>query len=594
MQKAQPPYGKGLHTKAEVFLPGLSWVARDALQTTEKKTIMEFTYNKYIDDVMQNRITVCKKVKQAVKRHCNDLQKSKTTFPYYFDDKRAQNAIQFFGEMVHTKGLLAGQKLKSEPWQQFIIASIYGWRRKDNNLRRFRRCYIQIARKNGKTFFSAGVGLYDLISENGAEVYSAATKRDQARRAFLDAKNTVKYSKILSKHVQSFSNALVFRDGSFTALSSDYESQDSLNPSCAIIDEYHAHRDDNLLNVIQSGMGQRQQPLLFIITTAGHNLNSPCHEEYERCEKMLEGLKGYENDEYFAMIYELDARDDWRNEANWCKANPNLYVEGAVSIENLRSDYQNALQKSSSEAEFKTKRLNLWVNNADTWIPASKWARCQKRFSEEKLAGLPCYGGIDLSKRNDFTALTLYFPLPDGKVYAKHHFYIPEAQIDIKMKTDNYRIREWIKKGYITATPGETVDYSYMESQIFKDAEVYDIQEIAYDRNLALRLIEDLAGTFNMTDFGQSIVAMSEPSKDWEKLVVDGKLIDNNPVMEWMVSCATIRTDANSNIKVVKPDSMKSSKRIDGVITSIMAYNRLASAVAETEKQNISIDQMIF
>lgn len=448
--------------------------------------------------------------------------------------------------------------------------------------------------RTGRRFFSAGVGLYDLLSEPGAEVYSAATKRDQARRAFMDAKNTVKYSKVLGKHINSLANALVFRDGSFTALSSDYKSQDSLNPSCAIIDEYHAHRDDNLLNVIQSGMGQRQQPLLFIITTAGHNLNGPCYEEYERCAKMLRGLKGYENDEYFAFITELDERDDWKNEANWIKANPNLFVDGAVSIENLRSDFQNALMKSSAEAEFKTKRLNLWVNNADTWINATKWARCQKRFNEDKLKGLPCYGGIDLSKRNDFTVLTWYFPLENGKVYAKHHFYIPEAQIEVKMKTDSHKIREWVKKGYITATPGETVDYSFMREDIYRDAKQYEIQEIAYDRNLGLSLISELADDFQMVEFAQNVVAMSEPSKNWEKLVIDGNLIDNSEVAEWQVSCATIRTDPNGNIKVIKPDSMKYSKRIDCVITSIMAYDRLCANQVSAAAQKISVDDMIF
>ncbi len=555
----------------------------------------DYTYNQYIDDIENGKIIACQKVKQAVRRQSKDLKRSAGTYPYYFDDKKAQNAIDFFGEMVHTKGSLAGQKLHPEPWQQFIIAVLYGWRRKDNKLRRFRRAYVQIARKNGKTFFSAGIGLYDLISEPGAEVYSAATKKEQARRSFLDAKNTVKYSPLFRERIRVLAHSLVFRDGSFTALSSDSNTLDGLNPSCGIIDEYHAHRNDDVLNVIESGMGQRQQPLLFVITTAGHNTNGPCHEEYERCAKILAGVHGYENEDYFCIIYELDKRDDWKNEKNWIKANPNLYVDGAVSIDTLRSDFKKALQKTSDEAEFKTKRLNIWVNAAENWIPDAKWQRCIRRFSENNLAGLPAFGAIDLSKRNDITALTWYFPLPDNKVYAKHYFYIPEAMIDVKMRTDSYLIRQWIKQGYIIPTPGETVDMSFMEKQICQDAVLYDIREIAYDRNLAKLLIQNLCDQFVMIDFAQNITRISEPSKDWETLVVSGRLIDNNPVMRWMVSCATVKSDENDNIKVVKPDSGKSSKRIDGVITSIMAYNRLQVWQADEQQQkNLNIEDLIY
>lgn len=542
---------------------------------------MEYLYNHYIDDVSNKKLTVCKMVRLAVQRHTRDLKASKGTFPYYFDDAQAQRAINFFCEQVHTKGSLARQKLKPQPWQQFIIAMIYGWRRKDNHKRRFRRVYLQVARKNGKTFFASGVGLYDLIAEPGAEVYSAATKRDQAKIAFQNAKNTIRYSKVLSKFIQVHAQNITFGDGKFEALSSDSKVQDGLNPSCAIIDEYHAHKTDELLNVIQSGMGAREQPLIFIITTAGHELSYPCHEEYERVCKMLEGARGYENDTYFAIIYELDKGDDPENPHNWIKPNPNLDVEGALSTEELMIELKNAQQKSTGMAEFLTKRMDVWINNAECWIDDNHWKRCIKRYSEKKLEGLQCWGALDLSKTTDFTAWTLYFSLPDGRKYAKHRFYIPKEQIKIRMKTDTYLVEKWIKQGYITATPGETVDYSFMFEDIRKDAQLYDIQEIAYDRNLSSLIIQPLADSFNMVEFNQGIAYMSEPSKAWEKAVADGNVIDNNPVMRWMVSCATIRTDPNDNIKVIKPQFTKTSKRIDGVITSIMANNRLDNGLSE-------------
>lgn len=556
---------------------------------------VDYSYNQYADDILTGKIPACRMIKLAVKRNQADLKAQEGSFPYRFDDAHARAAIDFFREQVHTKGKLARQRLEPQPWQQWVIAVLYGWRRKDNGKRRFRRVYLQVARKNGKTFFASGVGLYDLVSEPGAEVVSAATKRDQAKIAFTNAKNTVRYSATLSQFVRVHAQSLTCGDGTFNALSSDSKMQDGLNPSCAIIDEYHAHKTDELLNVIESGMGAREQPLIFIITTAGHDLAAPCHEEYERVTKMLEGAKGYENDSYLAVVYELDKGDDPENERNWIKANPNLGVDGAISTDELRKALVNARQKSTGMAEFLTKRMDVWVNNADCWIDDSHWRRCIKRFSEKKLAGLKCWGALDLSKTTDFTAFTLYFLLPDGRRYAKHRFYIPQDMIAVRMKTDSYLVEKWIKDGWITATPGETVDYSYIFEDIRRDAQEYDIQEIAYDRNLSSLIIAPLADSFTMVEFNQGIAYMSEPSKAWEKAVSERRIIDNNPVMRWMVSCATIRTDPNDNIKVVKPQFTKTGKRIDGVITSIMAMNRLDVAMAEqARQQSLDVSSMIF
>ena len=551
------------------------------------------TYLKYIDDVSEGRIPVCAKARQAVARHVRDLKKSeKKTFPYVFDHKKARNAIQFFGQLVHTKGRLAGQRLKPEPWQQFIIASIYGWRRRDDGKRRFRKAYVQVARKNGKSFLASGVALYDLLTEPGAEVVSAATKKDQARIVFEDAKKTVQYSPALRRYIKPLAHSLTCADGSMKPLASDSNTLDGLNPSCAIIDEYHAHKTDELLAVIETGMRARSQPLMFIITTAGNDKNVPCYEEYEKVGKLLSGASGYENDEYFCIVYEIEKGDDWKSERNWIKANPNLGV--SVEIDSMRFAFKNALQKSSDEDAFRTKNLNEWLNVSEVWINDRQWAKCRKRFSEKSLGGLRCWGGIDLSKRIDFTAFTWYFDIGGGKRYAKHYFFIPEGQIDAKMRQDSYLIRQWIRQGYIFATPGETVDYSFMQRAIMDDAKKYDVQEIAYDRNLSEWLIQDLSGSFTCVEFSQSMAGMSEPSKAWESAIVAGKIIDNNPVMAWMASCATVKPDANGNIKPLKPDANKTSKRIDGVITSIMANNRLEAALAEEAAQrNFSVEDMV-
>ncbi len=552
-----------------------------------------FTYLQYIDDVLSGKIPACKKVKQAVQRHVNDIKKSEAgTFPYYFDHKKAQMAIIFFCQLVHTKGKLAGQKLHPEPWQQFIIANLYGWRRRDDNRRRYLRAYIQIARKNGKSFLAAGVALYDLVTERGAECYSAATKKDQAKIVFEDAKKTVQYSPDLKKYIKPLAHSLICGDGSMKPLASDSNTLDGLNPSCAVIDEFHAHKNTSLIEVIETGMTARVQPLMFIITTAGNDRNVPCFAEYERLGKLLAGTKGYENDEYFCMIFELDKGDDWKNEKNWYKANPNLGV--SVELDKMRAAYNEALLKSSKETEFRTKNLNEWLNVAEVWINDRQWSKCLKRFAEKNLVGLRCWGGIDLSKRLDFTVLTWYFELNTGKRYAKHYFFIPEGQIDAKMRQDSYLIRQWIKQGYIIATPGETQDFNYMLNIIREDSKKYDIQEIAYDRNLAEYLIQDLEAEFTCVEFSQSITGMSEPSKAWEQAITEGKIIDNNPVMAWMVSCTTVKPDANGNIKPIKPDVNKTSKRIDGVITSIMANNRLEVALADEAKGSVAVEDMFF
>lgn len=561
---------------------------------------MDFTYNQYIDDILTGKIKSCRKLKLAVKRHVKDLEKSKETFPYYFDDEKAQKAIMFFCLQVHTKGKLAGQFLHPEPWQQFIIAVIYGWRRKDTGYRRFTKVYIQVSRKNGKSFIAAGVGLYDLLTEPGSEVVSAATKKEQAKIVFEDAKKTVQYSKPLKKVMHPLTYSITCGDGKMWALSAGSNTQDGLNVSCGIIDEYHAHKTDELMNVIESSQGMREQPLIFIITTAGYNLSGPCYEEYDRCGKMLEGLKGFENEQYAAFIFELDKKDDYENPQNWIKCNPNLDVEGAVSSEKIKEALLDAKQKPSKLPEFLTKRMNMWVNNAEIWIDNAHWLRCVRRFSEKYLLNQRCWGGIDLSKRRDFTVATFYFWIcideekQKFKKVAKHFFYIPKEQIKIKMQNDSYLIEQWVKEGWITATPGETVNYDFMYSDIQKFSHDHDIMEMAYDRNLAEKLVEPLAQDFVMVDFAQSITAMSEPSKDWEKAVTDGDIIDNNPVMAWMVSCASTKEDENGNIKVVKPQSNKTSKRIDGVITSIMANNRLDIALAdEIRDSNFSIDDAI-
>lgn len=553
-------------------------------------------YEQYIKDVKSGKILTCEWVKKAVKRHEADLKKAKNeSYPYYFDYTEPKRVIKFAAALQHYEGEWAGKPIVFEPWQQFVLSQIYGWRRRDNGTRRYKKAFVFVARKNGKTTLASVLMLYHLFAEPGAQVYSIATKRDQAGISFNNVKQFVARNPTIKKLVNVCYSTISYQKtaSKLEALSSESDTMDGLNPSFALADEVAAYKTSKLIDVIQSGMYSRKDPLLLEITTGNDSLNNIGFQEYERSQKVLNGT--IEDDSFFCILYAIDSNDDWKNTSKYIKANPSLGV--TVTLESLQRARDEAIVAPYKEQEFKVKNLNLFENVSMSWISDKKAVIAAQNYKKYDIANrdlknVPCVGAIDLSKRFDFTSLTLYWYLEDiDKYVAKHYLYIPSAQIEEKMKGDSMMIRSWINQGLITATPGEVNDYRYLISDLKEAMQKYNIVEVGFDRALSASLLQ-IADTelpeLRLVEIPQTNSVMGPFNVEYEAMVVEEKLCDANPVWRWMLSNATIQVGATGLIHLDKIEDRKSSRRIDCVVTSVMAYNRLK----EYRKNAVVIEQI--
>lgn len=558
----------------------------------------EYTrWKDYIQFVEDNPELTCEWVKLATKRFNDDLKKQDLrTYPYYFNEAKAIKVIKFFSWLQHYQGKFKGKHFYLEPWQQFVIASIFGWLRKDNDLRRFTNLYLEVARKNGKSELLAAIGLYLLVGdgEAGAEIYTVATKKDQARIIHEKSTRMVQISRTglnLSGHVKVFKNNLnyVKTYSKYEPLGSDSNTLDGLNVHGWLVDEYHAHKTNELYNVGQSARGAREQPITAVITTAGLNKNVPCYtEQHEYTKDLLSGV--IENENFFGVIYTLDEEDDWADEEKWIKANPNLDI--SVSRRDMQTQCKKAIDSPTEQNEFITKRLNIWTQAVTRWISDKAYELCNVPFDKSLLGGKICYGGMDLSTAQDITAFILCFPPQPGidKYLMLSWFFVPEKNLYEKSKTDKVPYSLWKDQGHIITTPGATIDYSFVKKIILDAAKDYDLRQIAYDRYNATQLVLELIDEgLDCVEFSQSTSNISAPAKDYEKKILDQMIADGGgPVMPWMVSCTEVKTDASGAIKPVKPDRATSGKRIDGVVASIMALERATHA--EKPEESLASD----
>lgn len=555
-------------------------------------------YHLYAESVLNGGIIACKWVKLACKRYLND-RKHEAKSDYYFSEDAADLAIQFFRICPHVKGEWAGQTIILEPWQEFIIANIFGWKRRIDDMRRFRTVYLEVARKNSKSTMLAVIGLYltEFDNEAGSEVYSAATTRDQAKLVFNIAKQMVHKSRLKEVLIPFQHNIHSDVSGSkFEPLASDYNSLDGLNIHGGIIDELHAHKTGDLYDVIDTATGSRRQPLIVSITTAGSDKHSICWQQHDYTEKVLEGL--IEDDRHFGVIYTVDEGDNWQDESVWIKANPNLNV--SVKIDDLRQKALKAKEMPSQLNSFLRKHLDIWTESLTRWIPSETWDKCGSKVKELELKGRTGYGGLDLSSTRDITAWVVVFP-PDreGEPYIiLPRFFIPEDNIADRVRRDRVPYDVWVRQGYIQTTPGNVLDYGFILHQIDEDAQTFDLMELAFDRWGATKVVQDLQemgfdnpkdnkhANRKLIDFGQGYASMSPPTKELEKLVLSQDIAHgNNPVLAWMMSNVVIREDPAGNIKV---DKGKSTERVDGVVATIMALDRALrnegeSSVYETQ-----------
>jgi phage terminase large subunit-like protein len=522
----------------------------------------------YAYDVLEGRVLACKYVKLAVQRHLNDLKEGHKR-GLYFDEAAGHHIINFFQFLKHSKGKFAGKAFELEPYQQFTLWVLFGWKNADGT-RRFKYAYNEVARKNGKSTLSSGVALYMLLGdgESGAEVYTAATMRDQAKICFDEAKKMVQKSPALKSRISVYQHNMhiLANNSKMEPLSSDADSLDGLNPHCSIVDEYHAHRNAELYNVLKSAMGAREQPLQFTITTAGFNKEGPCYQLRKTCIEILEGKK--HDDTLFAIIFTLDEDDDWTDEKVWIKANPNL--GNSISLKYLRDECNSAKNNASEEVNFKTKNLNIWTDASTTWIADEKWKACNKPVDMEGLEGKECFGGLDLASVVDVASLVLFFPQEDGTFDLLPYFWIPEDTAAERTRKDGVGYLQWIKEGFIRTTPGNVIDFNFIKEDIRQLCEQYQVKRLGFDRWNSSQLVNDLTEEgINLTPFGQGFKDMAAPTKELERLVY-AKLIrhNQNPVLRWMLGNVEIKRDPAGNIK---PDKQKSSEKIDGIVATIMA-----------------------
>ena len=540
----------------------------------------------YMVGVRSGKVPASKYIRLAVDRHRTDLKDGHER-GLYFDEDAAHHAVEFFPRYLrHSKGEWARQAFHLAPWQTFIIWVLFGWKNADGN-RRFRVAYIEMPRKNGKSTMAAGIGCYMLCAdkEDGAEIYTAATKRDQAKIIHEEGVRMVESSPALDKWCKVVRNNIsVARTYSkWEPLGADSKTMDGLNVHGGILDELHAHPDRGVWDKIKTGTGSRRQPLTFAVTIAGTDVKTTiCGEQHDYTRRVLDGT--IEKDSHFGFIAAIDEGDeenegdDWTDEKAWAKANPNLGV--SVKLAYLKDEFETAREVPAYQNTFKRFHLGLWVKQVSRYIPMGPWDEMSKyEVPEEDLAGRVCFSGLDLASVTDLAALVHLFPDDDeiedgdGCFDAVCRFWVPEEGVDERAKTDRVDYRSWIQQGFIDATPGNVIDYKRIFQTFDRDAQAFDILEVPFDRWGATKLVQELEEMgLTVIQFGQGYKDMSPPTKELLKLVQEGRIYHGgDPVLRWMMDNLAVVMDDAGN---VKPTRKHSREKIDGVVALIMALDR--------------------
>lgn len=534
----------------------------------------------YAYDVTTGHKPACKEERQACQRFIDDLQ---GLDGYVYDVEKAEKACRFIEKLPHTKGKWGAkrQKLKIEPWQKFIICNLFGWVDSEG-LRRFRKAYLKVPRKNGKSALVAGIGHYMFSSDDefGAEVYCGATTEKQAWEVFgparLMAQRTPDYTEYFGIEVNAKNLNILANGSKFEPLIG--KPGDGSSPSCAIADEYHEHDTDDFVSTMETGMGAREQPLLLAITTAGFNIAGPCYDMELECKKLLGGV--FEDERLFCVIYGIDEGDDWTDPEILIKANPNYDV--SVGGEFLQAQQREAVRNSAKQSAFRRKHLNEWVGAHTAWANMDRLKRCADESLDPKdFIGSDCIIPVDLASRIDITATPkLFVRSIEGKIhyYAFSRFYIPE---ETALDSGNNHYQKWIADGHLIATDGDEIDFNEIQSDIKADMDSFGAREITYDPWRATQLAQGLqAEGANIVEFRNTVGNMSPAMYELEAAINSGRFhYDGNPVLTWMFSNVVAKIDAKDN---VYPRKEKPENKIDGVIAIIMAIGR---AMAANENQ---------
>ena len=510
----------------------------------------------------------------------------------HYDKAKADRAVKFIENLCHTKGKWAGKRFWLLPWQEQLIRDIFGIVKPDG-YRQFRTAFVEICKKVGKSELAAAVALYLLYADNepSAEVYGAAADRQQASIVFDVARQMVEMSPALlkrsklmtaTKRIVNYGNL-----GYYQVLSAEVGGKHGFSVSGLVFDEIHTQPNRQLYDVLTKGSSDaRQNPLHFIITTAGTDRHSIAYELHTKAVDILEGRRV--DPTFYPVVYGLKDDEDWEDEANWYKVNPSLGY--TVDIERLRDAYREAKQNPADEVTFKWLRLNMWVSSTVAWIPDAIFMKGNEEIDLAALEGRDCYGGLDLSSTGDITALVLMFPPrdEDEKYILLPFFWVPEETIPQRVKAASVPYDIWERQGYLLSTEGNVIHYDFIEKFINDLAEKYHIVEIAVDRWNATQMIQNLEGDgFTMVPFGQGFASMSGPTKDFYRLLMEGKIVHGgHPVLRWMAGNVVVDTDPAGNIKVTKA---KSKEKIDGIVAAIMALDRCIRN--QTEPQGSVYDE---
>ncbi len=539
----------------------------------------------YAKQVVSGEILACKWVKAACQRQLDDLVRFKgKASPYRFNPtlisksgksyRPANNLCAFIERLPHVKGTLANQPIKLEPWQIFILTTVFGWVQHDGR-RRFRRSYIEVPRGNAKSTLSSALALYMLAAdqEGGAEVYSLATTRDQARIVFGDAqtmaRQTPRFRQRFGVTVGAHNIHVLATGSKFEALSAEGSTLDGLNIHFGCVDELHAHKTRTVYDVVETGTGKRDNSLLWVITTAGSNRSGICYEVRTFVTKLLDGV--FEDDSQFGVIFGLDDGDDWTSEEALIKANPNWGI--SVQSEVLLPLQAKAMQLPSAVNNFKTKHLNEWVNADTAWMDMRAWDACEDSTMDlDAFVGQPCWIGLDLASKTDIAALLILFVHPEiANAYVSFgKYYLPEDTVN---GATNSQYSGWMHAGRLVVTPGNVIDFGWIEGELLDLASRFEVRAVAFDPFQATQLsTRMLAEGLPMIEVRPTVLNFSEPMKTLEALVLQKKLVhDGDPVLAWMASNVVAHLDIKDNIY---PRKERPENKIDGIVALIMALSR--------------------
>lgn len=502
-----------------------------------------------------------------------------------FNEQRANSALNFFECVLkHTKGKFAGKPFILVDWQLEIIGDIFGNVDEDGN-RIYQTAYVEVPKKNGKSELAAGIALYCLLADNepGAEVYSAASSKDQAALVFKVAASMVEKSPALSKRLRVLRGTKTIHkrgdpDSFYKAISADGDVQDGINPHCVIADELHRWKVGKALDlwdILTKGTIARAQPLVFAITTAGIEDESPlCWRYHEYARQIKEGL--FSDRHFYGRVFGADPGDDWNDPAVWIRANPSHESRGGfLKHAAIDKEYQTAVNDPVSQASFKRYHLNLWGEKENRWMDMRKWNACSGE--RRPLIGRTCYAGLDASATTDLTSLVLIFPDEDGSVDVLPYFWMPAASVREFERKHKVPYSTWIKGEFMGTTPGDVISLRAIREKLDWARDVFDLRHIAYDawglHEFARELEED---GFVPVAVNQQFKDLSGPTKRLMELVLQGLVRhQGHPVLKWNADCVAVKDDGNDNIKPAKPKRNMSSKRIDGIQALIMGLGQV-------------------